>query len=259
MKLDMATVEECYQECIAEGAKAPVFIYTNPHNPSGTIFCAKQTEALVSWCLAKQVHLISDEIYAMSIFTTAKVEFTSVFDIAHGAKRQGAEDLIHIMWGGSKDLGLNGFRIGVLLTRNQELKKCLRGLAYGFSTPAEMQEMTAAVIEDEHFFTRFLEANAQRLTDTYSKVVAKLRDHGVKDIAVADGAMFVYFKMPGEELSLEEERFLWQRLVRENRVMVLPGLVFEDARRGWFRICVSANPLEDTLEAVDRIFKHPHH
>ena len=35
LRLNMETVKRCYQECVDEGKKVPMFIYTNPHNPSG--------------------------------------------------------------------------------------------------------------------------------------------------------------------------------------------------------------------------------
>lgn len=47
----------------------------------------------------------------------------------------GVDDYVHVMWGASKDFGLNGLRIGAVHTRNAELMQALRGLAYFFATP----------------------------------------------------------------------------------------------------------------------------
>eukprot|EP01147_Barroeca_monosierra_P003003 gene3003-5792_t len=255
--LSIKELDKCYDEIIKAGNKVKIMIYTNPHNPTGALFPNETTEKIISWCIEHKIHLISDEIYTFSTFPGAK--FTSVFDIVmqyHGDAQQQSllDTYIHVMWGASKDLGLNGFRIGTLLTRNNELKSCLQGLAYTFATPADIQETVASVLEDSRFLDRFFELNRERLHNAFTKVSSRLRDHGVRHIVQADGAMFVYFRMPGAEMTLANERELWQEKTKKNRVMLLPGFVFGDDRRGWFRICISAYPLEQTLKAVDRIF-----
>ena len=56
---------------------------------AGVIFSEDETRALVSWCIEKEMHLIADEIYAMSVFSDPATRFSSVWDLAHGQKKQG--------------------------------------------------------------------------------------------------------------------------------------------------------------------------
>jgi len=67
--------------------------------------------------------LISDEIYANSVFDNAQtpdaVPFTSILSL----DLDGIIDaqFVHIAYGASKDFCVNGLRLGMLYTRNQGL------------------------------------------------------------------------------------------------------------------------------------------
>jgi aspartate/methionine/tyrosine aminotransferase len=71
-------------------------------------------------CQKYKIHLISDEIYALSVWTnridelkTPPVDFQSVLSI--GSTGLINLELIHILWGTSKDFGANGIRLGVII------------------------------------------------------------------------------------------------------------------------------------------------
>ena len=50
----------------------------------------------------------------------------------------------------------------------------------------------------------------------------------------------------------EEERARWVAVLREQRVLLMPGLCCEDHERGWFRICFTSQPIAETLAAIHR-------
>ncbi len=93
---------------------------------------AQSAEALrqiASFCGQHKLHLISDEIYANSVFENPKapdpVPFTSVLslDLADRIDPR----LLHVAYGASKDFCSNGLRLGMLHTRNQGLQAVLTG------------------------------------------------------------------------------------------------------------------------------------
>lgn len=79
--------------------------------------------AIASFCGRHKLHLISDEIYAKSVFENPQaqeaVPFTSVLalDLADRIDSR----LVHVLYGASKDFCANGLRLGALYTRNQGL------------------------------------------------------------------------------------------------------------------------------------------
>ena len=59
-----------------EGENLKAFIYCNPSNPLGDIYDGETTLNLMRVCKKHQIHFISDEIYALSIFDPqAKLKF----------------------------------------------------------------------------------------------------------------------------------------------------------------------------------------
>jgi len=85
---------------------------------------------IVQFCAKHKLHLISDEIYALSVFENPKaakpVPFTSILEL----DLSGLIDpqLVHMVYGPSKDFCANGFRMGMLYSRNEGLLKAVSTL-----------------------------------------------------------------------------------------------------------------------------------
>jgi 1-aminocyclopropane-1-carboxylate synthase len=60
----------------------------------------------------KNIHLISDEIYSSSVF--AAPDLVSMAEIVESRGDAGVAERVHIVYILSKDLGLPGFRVGVV-------------------------------------------------------------------------------------------------------------------------------------------------
>jgi len=129
------------------GLNVRALIVTNPHNPLGVVYSEEELLIALQWCREKKIHLISDEIYALSLFspngtttitttattnstttstTTTRSRFISMAALAQGD----LGPLVHVLWGFSKDFGVSGFRCGVLYTQNPWLVKALDSISY---------------------------------------------------------------------------------------------------------------------------------
>ena len=62
------------------GKRVKGFIFCNPNNPLGVVYSKKLTLSLMEVCRKYQVHFISDEIYALSVFDPS-VKFESILSI----------------------------------------------------------------------------------------------------------------------------------------------------------------------------------
>lgn len=125
------------QRAKERGIMTKCVLICNPCNPLGRAYSRETLVALARWCAREGLHLVSDEIYAMSVFPSRDGEldgFTSVLSIAEQACIDGRN--IHVLYGASKDFGLGGLRLGFLVTRNENLKEAVRRLwlCYPFLT-----------------------------------------------------------------------------------------------------------------------------
>lgn len=87
-------------------------------------------EAIASFCGEHNIHFISDEIYANSVFenknATNATPFTSVLSL--NVTDIIDPDLVHVMYGMSKDFGASGLRLGALHSRNEQMIKAAFGV-----------------------------------------------------------------------------------------------------------------------------------
>ena len=70
-------LEKAIKEQEGLGRNVKGFIFCNPHNPLGVVFDKNLTMDLMKVCAKYEVHFISDEIYALSIFDSSE-DFESV-------------------------------------------------------------------------------------------------------------------------------------------------------------------------------------
>ena len=61
-------VDNYIRELKEGGSNVKAFIYCNPSNPLGDIYDEETTLNLMRVCKKHQIHFISDEIYALSIY-----------------------------------------------------------------------------------------------------------------------------------------------------------------------------------------------
>lgn len=89
-------------------------IVTNPHNPLGRCYSKENLIELMQFCQRHNLHLIADEVFALSEHGCSDLrqprKFTSALAIdaaAHGCDAS----KIHVIWSMSKDLGATGARL----------------------------------------------------------------------------------------------------------------------------------------------------
>lgn len=66
-------LERAYQRAICSGMKVRAVMITNPHNPLGKCYPVETIKAIASFCAKHDLHYLSDEIYAMTVFGMSRV------------------------------------------------------------------------------------------------------------------------------------------------------------------------------------------
>lgn len=67
--LEPAALDAAFDRAVALTGRPPrALLLTNPHNPLGRSMPRAELDAVARWCARREVHLVSDEIYALSLF-----------------------------------------------------------------------------------------------------------------------------------------------------------------------------------------------
>jgi aspartate/methionine/tyrosine aminotransferase len=119
-----AALDAAYERALEAGSFPRILLISHPNNPLGISYPESVVQECIDWCRARQVHLISDEIYAGSIFRTSG--FRSALQLADSAS--GFGPYIHWVYALSKDFALSGLRVGAAYTENEEIRLPLQKL-----------------------------------------------------------------------------------------------------------------------------------
>jgi aspartate/methionine/tyrosine aminotransferase len=111
--------------------KVKAVLISNPCNPVGRFYSRSTLTAIARFCGQNGLHLVADEIYALSEFESCVglPRFTSVLSLAHDPKDHIFHENIHSLYGASKDWAMGGLRLGFLITRNPGIYDTCRRLA----------------------------------------------------------------------------------------------------------------------------------
>jgi aspartate/methionine/tyrosine aminotransferase len=263
--LQREDLDRAYQRALDEGHPPKAVLVSNPHNPLGKVYTPAEILMTVQWCRDHRIHLICDEIYALSVFNsnTADGPFHSVVALLDND----LGDYVHVLWGVSKDLGASGLRVGVLYSHNQALLPAITGLQTAFQVSNVVQEVVQEMLADRTFIDHFVPENNLRIARSYELLTSGLTALGITHYPAGSGIfIFANFQSllrrgagagaEGGEITFEAERALHLALVRRARLSLTPGEACHHATPGYFRMCycwVDAAAVQETLRRL-RVF-----
>jgi len=217
-------------------------VISNPDNPLGRTYSYEDISGLIEFCTRNDLHLISDEVYANTVFDAP--EFISAAKVALD---KSASDRVHTVWAFSKDFCLSGFRVGVTQSRNADVIEYASALSRFTSVPTEVQRLMLSILQDKSFVSEFVTSHKSRLRNAYRATTKALDSIGLP-FASANCGLFVWAKFAS---TADEERAAFKRLC-ENGVYVMPGSMFRTEEKGWFRLVYAHNE-KDLKVGLDRL------
>ncbi|XP_022769722.1 1-aminocyclopropane-1-carboxylate synthase 1-like [Durio zibethinus] len=251
-RITRAALEEAYERAQRLNINVKGVIIANPSNPLGTTLDRETMRSLVSFINEKNIHLVCDEIYAASVFSSPR--FISVAEIIQDMDCN--RDLIHIVYSLSKDMGFPGFRVGIVYSFNDLVVHCARKMSSFGLVSSQTQYLLASMLSDEEFVENFLKESSQRLAKRH-----RVFTHGLEQVGISclkgNAGLFSWMDMRPllKEQTVEGEMELWRVIVNEVKLNVSPGSSFQCSEPGWFRVCF-ANMDDEIVEiALDRIGK----
>lgn len=253
-------LEKARLDIEGQGKRFRMLILTNPDNPTGGIYTREQLTAYADWCISKNIHLVVNEIYALSILDTRHPQlqadypgerpFYSFINVI----QQKNSEYLHWWYSLSKDFGASGFRVGLTYSLNATFRKAFDNLNATAMVSNYAQWTFEKALADHEFVKSYIEANQRALTENYALAVSRLRELQIP-YAPARGSLFVWLDMSEfmKENTPEAERSLWMDLYQQTGVLLTPGDGFGHEKRGQFRLVYSYVPKEELAVAMGRV------
>jgi len=237
-------------------AKAKILLLSHPHNPLGIAFPPHVVQECIDWCRAKGVHLISDEIYAGSVYRPDSANFVSALELASQPTNKGGLGLgpyVHWVYSLSKDFALSGLRVGVAYSENPDIRMPMQKLNDMCQISSQTQilvegMMTAKEDDGKQWTSAFRAEHQARLRARGDRLQSLLHEFDIPHLPATCG-LFCWMDLSqflpladnsNSNANAERERSLYLSLVNEYGLLFTPGLSMRNERPGFFRCVFSA-------------------
>jgi aminotransferase len=226
---------ESIEAAITEKTRAVLLSY--PNNPTGAIMTRADLEDLADVVVERDLLVISDEVYAKLSYSGGHCSF---------AQLEGMKERTLILNGLSKSHAMTGWRIGYALGDPALVGAMTKVHQYTMlcaPTMAQVAAVEALEKGNEEMLQMKHEYDLRR----------RLFVSGLNRIGLTcfepRGAFYAFPSVQGWGLSSEE---FAERLLKEQKVAVVPGNVFGESGEGFLR-CSYATSREELIEALDRM------
>ncbi|KAF6223285.1 hypothetical protein HO133_000127 [Letharia lupina] len=243
----VAHYERAMKEAVTRGKKLKALVLCSPHNPLGRCYTPEVLEAYLRLCSKYWIHMISDEVYAMSVFPNGDipnpVPFRSVLSLEY--RKLIDPSLLHVLYGMSKDFCANGLRIGAFIsTTNPELHAAMRAISK-FAWSSSLADLAwSSILSDGTFLQEYLIKITARLTEAYNLCTSILRGMNVPYLPANSGP-FLWINLSGflEHKTIESERDLAWQMIKAG-VWLATGEAYRSEEPGWFRLTFAVSETE---------------
>lgn len=249
-KITRKALEAAYEKAKEANIKVKGLLITNPSNPLGTFIDRDTLRSLVRFVNEKDIHLVCDEIYAGTVFN--KYKFVSIAEIIEDDDIECNRDLIHIVYSLSKDMGLPGFRVGIVYSYNDEVVNCARKMSSFGLVSTQTQHLLASMLSDDKFVEKFISESRKRLAKRHAAFTTGLSQVGIGSLKSSAGLFFwMDLRRLLSEPTVEAEMSFWRIIINDVKLNVSPGSSFHCSEPGWFRVCF-ANMDDETVKVALR-------
>lgn len=210
-------------------------IVASPSNPTGTMLGGDALAALANYCAAKDIRLVSDEIYHGITYGQEAVSALAY-----------SPDAI-IINSFSKYFSMTGWRLGWMVLPEDLLRpaECLAQNLF-ISAPALSQLAGQVAFDCEDILDGYVATYARNR----ALLLEELPKAGFSRMAPADGAFYIYADV--SEFTEDSDAYC-RRMLAETGIAATPGIDFDPERGHRFVRFSFAGPEADIAEAARRL------
>ncbi|KAF7593592.1 hypothetical protein BBP40_011212 [Aspergillus hancockii] len=251
--------ENAYVDARSRGIHVKALLLCSPHNPLGRCYSEDVLREYMKFCNKHGLHLISDEIYALSVWKhpdfPGAPTFTSILSMDISDVMD--PSMVHVVWGLSKDFGATGLRIGCLISQsNTSLLEAADGISL-YNFPSSLADnIAASILLDDEFSRKYIATNQRRLAESYRFVTDFLTRHQIPYYK-SNAAVFVWMNLAAavRDESIKDADILGA--LQKQKVYIAAGYAYASEGAGWFRM-VFAHPTNVLEEGLNRLLRALH-
>lgn len=219
--------------------KSKVLILSYPNNPTGAVMEKEDLEALLPVIQKHDLIVISDEIYGE---LTYGVKHCSI------AGLPGMEQRTIIINGFSKSFAMTGWRLGYALGNHEIIEQMVKIHQFAVMCAPTISQYAAIEAMEQG------DGDIEAMRESYDQR-RKFLYHELQRLGLPcfepQGALYMFPNI--REFGLSSGEFAL-KLLKEEKVAVVPGDSFGECGEGFVRISYAAS-LQNLKEAVNRIFR----
>ncbi len=218
--------------------KTKILVLPFPNNPTGAIMSREDLEKLVPIIIKHDLYVLSDEIYGELTYSDTK--HVSI------ASLPGMKERTVLVNGFSKAYAMTGWRLGYACGPELIIQQMIKIHQYCIMcAPTTSQYAAVEALRNG-------DSDVEMMRESYNErrrfVLHMLREMGLPCFE-PEGAFYVFpcikeFGMPSDEFAT--------RLLKEQKVAIVPGTAFGDCGEGYLRISY-AYSVEDLKKALGRL------
>ncbi|KAJ6404989.1 hypothetical protein OIU84_013045 [Salix udensis] len=133
---------------------------------------------------------------------------------------------IHIVYSLSKDLGLPGFRVGMIYSNNETVVSAATKMSSFGLISSQTQYLLSRMLSQSKFTSNYMEKNRKRLRKRKEMLVSGLQSAGIKCLK-SNAGLFCWVDMRHllSSQTFEAEEELWKNILYGVRLNIPPGLI----------------------------------
>ncbi|KAK8313879.1 hypothetical protein V6Z11_D01G140100 [Gossypium hirsutum] len=218
-RITMSALEDAYQSAQTLNLKVKGVLITNPSNPLGTTMTREELNHLITFAIAKNIHIISDEVFAGTVFDSP---------------------------------GLPGFRVGMIYSNNETVVSAATRMSSFGLVSSQTQYLLSNMLANKKFTSKYMKDNQKRLKRKREMLVSGLRTSGMECLK-SNAGLFCWVDMRHllSSNTFEAETKLWKTILYEVGLNMTAGESCHCSEPGWFRVCF-ASMSQATLQIAMR-------
>jgi aspartate aminotransferase len=219
-----------------------MLVINSPNNPTGWTIQRTEQQALLEHCRRLGIWIVADDVYERLVYIDGMSSAPSFLTLA------GDRDRLIVINSFSKAWSMTGWRIGWMVVPPSVVPDLAALLEFNVSCVSEFTQRAGAVAlaQGESYVLQL----RSELAHTKAELMAALRSLPGLEVPEADGAMYLFLRVAGEDDSLH----LAKRLIEEVGLGLAPGRAFGPEAEGWLRWCYAAQwtKIESGIERLSR-------
>ncbi len=221
-------------------SRTKAIVINSPCNPSGKVYSQENIKGILELAEKYDFLVIADDIYGALNYTDNKKAICSYEE---------SPNRVITIYSYSKDYSMTGLRLGHIIAQKDliaAMRRVNEAVAFTVNSMAQRggiyaiehrKEIQRGLYEEYHLRGKYIYERVQKIHNmTCNK---------------PEGTFYVFVDIKDTGFSSEE---IWEKILDEAHVLVLPGSGFGQAGEGFIRIAATVG-IETLKEAFDRIEK----